>query len=387
MGFFDLFRKRKVKQEPVRENDSRGVSEAAFTDRETRTAFLEGNCEIIVAADKQIMESRKEYEVVTGYLSDIQKIDAVSKEERKEINESANRIINLNKERNAMQHTPPKITIAQRNAIEQDEDAVQDEIKKLTENEAYKGLVEKDLRVLENERDMLDGIINRDISKTEFNRKILTIATVFIGIALIFLIVARIRTKTDVTLVFALVVLFGALSAGYFFFVHRKTIGDMKLNEAKLGRAITLINKTKIKYVNVTNVLDYNYEKYHVTGAQELSFNWKEYNRIVEEEKRFRKAEQLIDFYDNDLRTRLKNCGVQDAGIWVYQCEALVDAGEMVEVRHRLNVRRQKLRKAIDFNDQQKKSAVLALRSFVVKHREYEYETRMVMERYGLTDR
>ncbi len=387
MGFFDLFKKRKIKQEPVREQGAASISEAAFTDRETRTAFIEGNCEIIVAADKQIMESRKEYEVVTGYLSDIQKIDAVSKEERKEINESANRILNLNKERSAMQHTPPKITIAQRNAIEQDEDAVQGEIKKLSENEAYQGLVENDLKVLENERDLLDGIINKDISRTEFNRKILTIATVFIGIALIFLIVARIRTKADVTLVFALVVLFGAVSAGYFFFVHRKTIEDMKLNEAKLGRAITLINKTKIKYVNVTNVLDYNYEKYHVTGAQELIFNWKEYNRIVEEERRFRKAEQLIDFYDNDLRTRLKNCGVQDAGIWVYQCEALVDAGEMVEVRHRLNVRRQKLRKAIDFNDRQKKSAVLALRSFVVKHREYEYETRMVMERYGLTDR
>jgi hypothetical protein len=386
MGFFNLFKKRKVKNEAVRNNDDRKITEGAFNDRQARMAFLESNCEIITAADKQILESRKEYEVVTGYLSDIQKIDAVGKEERGEINESANRIINLNKERLAMQHTPPKITVAQRYAIEQEEDRIEDEIKKLRENEMYKGLVEQDLKVLEDERDSLDRKINGAISKTEFNRKILVMATVFIVVALIALIVARIKTESDVTFVFALVVLFGAFCAGYFFLVHRKTLADLKVNEAKLGRAITLINKTKIKFVNVTNVLDYNCEKYHVTGSEDLKYNWVEYNRIVEEEKRFKKAEQLIEFYDNDLKNRLKACGVADAGIWLYQCEALVDAGEMVEVRHRLNVRRQKLRKTIDYNNQQKKSAVLALKSFVVKHKEYEIETRMVMERYGLTN-
>lgn len=386
MGLFSFFKKRKVKDETSKEERTNRVSEEALADRQVRMSFLEGNCEIIQAADRQIMESRKEYDVVTGYLSDIQKIDAAGEDERKEINESANRIINLNREREAMTHTPPKITIAQRYAIEQNEENIVSEIKKLSENEAYKGLVEKDLSVLENERDTLDGMITDEISKTEFNRKLLTAATVFIGLALAFLIYARVAVKAEITWVFALVVLFGALCAGYFFLVHRKTIGELKRNEAKLGRAITLINKTKIKYVNVTNVLDYNYEKYHVTGASDLSFNWKEYNRILEEERRFQKAEQLLDFYDNDLKTRLKACGVTDPGIWIYQCEALVDAGEMVEVRHRLNVRRQKLRKAIDFNNQQKKSAVLALRSFVVKHKEYEFETKMVMERYGLTN-
>ncbi len=386
MGLFSFFKKRKTKKDTANDPNRRRVSEEALADREARMAFIEGNCEIIVAADKQILESRKEYEVVTGYLSDIQKIDAVNKDERKEINESANKIINLNKERRAMTQTPPKITMAQRYAIEQEEDKIEDEIKKLSENESYKSLVEKDLGVLERERDSLDERLNKGISKTVFNRNVLIAATAFIAVALVLLIVAGNVTDADVTPVFALVVLFGALSAAYFFLVHRKTLKDLKLDEAKLGRAITLINKTKIKYVNVTNVLDYNCEKYHVTGAADLSYNWKEYNRIVEEERRFKKAEQLIDFYDNDLKNRLKNCGVSDCGIWVYQCEALVDQGEMVEVRHRLNVRRQKLRKAIDYNNQQKKSAILALRSLVIRHKEYEYEVKMVMGRYGLTN-
>ena len=386
MGLFGFFKKVKLKKEPVAAKEERGISETALSDRQARIAFIESNCEIAVSADKQIVDSRKEYEVVTSYLSDIQKIDSAKPEDRKKIDECANKVINLNKERMAMTHTPPKITGVQRLAIEQEEDRIEAEIKKMADSEAYKILVEKDLDVLERERDSLDTRINRAISKTEFNRKLLTVASVFIVIALIALITARLMTNADITTVFSLIIAFGALAAGYLLFVHRRTLKEMKSDEAKLGRAITLLNKTKIKYVNVTNLLDYNCEKYHVTGAQDLSFNWKEYNRLVEEERRFKKAEQLIDLNEKDLKDRLKALGVNETGIWVYQCEALVDAGEMVEVRHRLNVRRQKLRKAIDYNTQQKKSALLALQSFVVKHREYEFETNMVMERYGLTN-
>ena len=386
MGLFGFFKKVKLKKEPVAAKEERGISETALSDRQARIAFIESNCEIAVSADKQIVDSRKEYEVVTSYLSDIQKIDSAKPEDRKKIDECANKVINLNKERMAMTHTPPKITGVQRLAIEQEEDRIEAEIKKMADSEAYKILVEKDLDVLERERDSLDTRINRAISKTEFNRKLLTVASVFIVIALIALISARLMTNADITTVFSLIIAFGAFAAGYLLFVHRKTLKEMKSDEAKLGRAITLLNKTKIKYVNVTNLLDYNCEKYHVTGAQDLSFNWKEYNRLVEEERRFKKAEQLIDLNEKDLKDRLKALGVNETGIWVYQCEALVDAGEMVEVRHRLNVRRQKLRKAIDYNTQQKKSALLALQSFVVKHREFEFETNMVMERYGLTN-
>ena len=76
MGLFDIFKKRKVKKETAREPENREFNESALNDRQARMTFLETNCEIIAAADRHILEARKEYEVVTGYLSDIQKIDA-----------------------------------------------------------------------------------------------------------------------------------------------------------------------------------------------------------------------------------------------------------------------------------------------------------------------
>ncbi|MBP5250764.1 MAG: hypothetical protein J6Z46_12275 [Lachnospiraceae bacterium] len=391
MGFFDFlkFKKRKAKNART-ESTVRAFSESALADRSTRESYITSNCEVITSAEKQTLESRKEYEVVTSYLSDIQRIDLIPEDERQEINESAERIINLNKERLKMTHTPSKITMAQRLAIEESDADMDEEIQRIADSEAYKLMIESDQRMIEGERDAYDYEINDAVNRDEFYRKVMIIATVFVGISLIFLILVRGMEGMEdrqglILLVFALIVLFGGGMAAYFVVNHKRIEKELKENTAKLNRAIYLLNKVNIKYVNVVNMLDYNYEKYHVLDLKELKYNWKEYKRLLEEEKRFKKAEQLIEFYNDDLKHRLAKAGVQDCGIWIYQCEALTDPKEMVEVRHRLNVRRQKLRKAIDYNTKQAEQAMLQLRTFVEKHPEYEYETKMFMDRYRLT--
>lgn len=388
MGLFDFFKKKNKKEKT--ESTVRAFSETALADRQTRESFVTSNCEVITSAEKQKLESRKEYQVVTSYLADIQKIDLVPPDERKEINDSAERILNLNKEREKMTHTPSKITMAQRLAIEPMEREMDAEIARIEDYEAYRMVVESDLRTLEGERDAYDYEINDAVSRDEFYRKVLIVAAVFVVISLAFLIaIQRMEAMAErqgvILFVFALIVLFGAGIAAYFVVNHKNIEKEMMGNAAKLSRAIYLLNKVKIKYVNVINMLEYNYEKYHVLDLKELKYNWKEYKRLLEEEKRFKKAEQLIEYYNDDLKRRLKDAGVSDAGIWVYQCEALIDEKEMVEVRHRLNVRRQKLRKQIDYNTEQAEKAMQSLKSFVEKHPEYEYETRMFMDRYRLT--
>ncbi len=388
MGLFDFFKKKNKKEKT--ESTVRAFSETALADRQTRESFVTSNCEVITSAEKQKLESRKEYQVVTSYLADIQKIDLVPPDERKEIKDSAERILNLNKEREKMTHTPSKITMAQRLAIEPMEREMDAEIARIEDYEAYRMVVESDLRTLEGERDAYDYEINDAVSRDEFYRKVLIVAAVFVVISLAFLIaIQRMEAMAErqgvILFVFALIVLFGAGIAAYFVVNHKNIEKEMMGNAAKLSRAIYLLNKVKIKYVNVINMLEYNYEKYHVLDLKELKYNWKEYKRLLEEEKRFKKAEQLIEYYNDDLKRRLKDAGVSDAGIWVYQCEALIDEKEMVEVRHRLNVRRQKLRKQIDYNTEQAEKAMQSLKSFVEKHPEYEYETRMFMDRYRLT--
>ena len=59
----------------------------------------------------------------------------------------------------------------------------------------------------------------------------------------------------------------------------------------------------------------------------------------------------------------------------------------MVEVRHSLNVRRQKLREHIDYNVKQKENNEMAIIRFVKEHPEYVNETKPMLEQYRLLNK
>jgi len=221
----------------------------------------------------------------------------------------------------------------------------------------------------------MEDVMDRDAS----GRKMLTLAAAFIILFLAFLFVLQEMAQKDVQIPFILTIAFGILIIAYFYFSNRKNQYDLRVAELKMNRAILLLNKVKIKYINCTNLLDYSYEKFHVHNAQELHFHWTEYMRIVEEERRFKKNADLIDFYTDEIIQVLKKNGIADAAIWGYQIEALVDPKEMVEVRHRLNVRRQKLRQRIDYNNGQEETARKSLRTFRERHVAYDAETLAVL--------
>ena len=381
MVFFKKLFKRKSK-EPVQEltpEQKLVLKDGIYATPEERGAFVKNCCDIIIEAKRQRFEAKKEYEVVTSYLADIQKIDLLPPQPKKSIEDMARKLTVLNEERQKMQKIPPKITIAQRMALEPYEDTILEEIRRMEENEQYLERINSDIRQLESEKASIDYEMEDVVDRDESGRKMFTIATVFIVLFLIFLFVLQEVAQKDVQIPFLLTVAFGIIVIAYFFFSNRKNRYELRVAELKMNRAILLLNKVKIKYVNCTNLLDYMYEKFHVHSAQELHYHWTEYMRIVEEERRFKKNADMIDFYTDEIIQVLKNNGIADAAIWGYQIEALVDPKEMVEVRHRLNVRRQKLRQRIDYNNGQEETARKSLRTFRERHLAYDAETLAIL--------
>jgi len=373
-----LFKKKKAKGQS---NQEQGFSfqEDGYLTAEERVAFVKNCCDIINEARRQNLEAKKEYEVVTSYLADIQRIDMLPAHVRHSVTESARKVVNLNAERQKMQKVPPKITIAQRNALEPYEDTILDEIRRIEENEEYLSRINSDIRQLESEKASLDYELEDIVNREDNGKKIFTLAAGFIIIFLIFLFVLQELAKKDVKLSFVLTIAFGLVAIAYFYFSNRKNQYDLKVAEMKKNKAIQLLNKVKIKYVNCTNLLEYEYEKFHVNNAKELHYHWQEYMRIVDEERRFKKVADMIDLFNHEMVQALKDNGIQDAAVWTYQPEALVDPKEMVEVRHRLNVRRQKLRQRIDYNNGQEEQVRKSLRTFREKNREHDTETLLIL--------
>lgn len=383
MGFFrNLFQKKK-KQDHTTEQSQENrlvLKEGIYSTPEERANFVKNCCDLINEAKRQHLEAKKEYEVVTSYLADIQKIDLLPARAKKSIDDMARKLLALNQERQKMQKVPPKITMAQRMALEPYEDTILEEIQKMEEQEQYLQAINSDIRHLESEKASLDFELQDITERDEQGKTILKAAGGFIIVFLIFLFVLQEAAHKDVQLPFLFTVAFGILVIGYFYFSNRKNQYELKVAELKMNRVILLLNKVRIKYVNCTNLLDYLYEKFHVSNAQELNYHWQEYMRIAEEERRFKKTTESIDFYTEEIVRELKQNGIMDAAIWGYQIEALVDPKEMVEVRHRLNVRRQKLRQRIDYNNNQEDMIRKSLRTFRERHVEYDSETLRILK-------
>jgi hypothetical protein len=158
----------------------------------------------------------------------------------------------------------------------------------------------------------------------------------------------------------------------------------MKVTELKLNKAIGLLNKVKIKYINNTNALDYTYQKYMVNSYAELQFLWDQYLKAKEEEKVYNKNTEQLEFYKKELVKELRDYDLKDPDIWVHQVAAIIDSKEMVEVRHRLNNRRQKLRDQIDYNNGLKDKSIEAVRNFINRRPENREEVTEQLRRYGI---
>jgi hypothetical protein len=170
----------------------------------------------------------------------------------------------------------------------------------------------------------------------------------------------------------------------YIFLEARKNQSNVRIIQAKQNRQIMLMNKVKIKAVNNRSYLDYAYSKYMVENYEQLRTSWEEYVRMKDEARRYQSNTELLEFFHNELIHELKKYGVVDSEIWIYQPTAILDNKEMVEVRHRLNVRRQKLRERIDLNQKQRKEAISAIKGVIANYPDSKEEAEKLVRRYQL---
>ena len=72
---------------------------------------------------------------------------------------------------------------------------------------------------------------------------------------------------------------------------------------------------------------------------------------MKEYERRFKENTDKLNFNNDCLLNILKEFNIADKDIWISHAVAIIDNKEMVEVRHELNQRRQKLRERIEYNE------------------------------------
>jgi hypothetical protein len=346
--------------------------------------FIKENCELVQDSRRQIEEAKAEYQAVTSYLTDIQKIEIMPKELRMNMEEAARRIISLSRERQKVRNISSSISDIQFRLFERFEAQIPKDLVNLKDSENYRLLIQKDIEQLEKEKTALNDEEAEIISKQSFLKGI-GIATGLIVITMFILFsVLSGKTEADFSIPFLLTVLMGMASAIYIFMEARKNSQGLKLVGLKQKRQVMLMNKVKLKLVNNRSFLEYVCSKYMVDDYEHLKSAWEEYVRVKDEIKRYKSNTKLLEFYNSELIQELQKAGIADSEVWIYQPTAILDSREMVEIRHRLNVRRQSLRDRIDSGIKQMDEAIKSITEAIKAYPELEDEIMPILRRHGI---
>ncbi|MDE6627635.1 MAG: hypothetical protein K2K56_14905 [Lachnospiraceae bacterium] len=341
-------------------------------------------CDQIVDATYQMEDLRVEYEMVTSYFNDIQTIEGLSQEVRAEIMGIAKKIAMLETETSAFFHSDDRISDENFRMMQGMEGEISEVFGRLKDLEDMDMKIKRDMKHLEAEKSSQE-YLQGDIEEQQ--AKLRMFMTIFGTISLLLVItLAVVAALTDtnllipILLILLLVVGMAALSVVTF---HNLSY-SFKLSEMKENRAINLMNKVKIKYINNTSTLEYLYDKYGIKSLRELEYLHDQYLIMIDEVRKYQKVSGDLREFSEALSKLLFSCGVKDPDIWIKQSLALIDNREMVEVKHSLNVRRQKLREQIAYNEKLRLNGLRDIREMLKTNPELRDQVKRELETYHI---
>lgn len=373
-----------IEEELTAEEDSYVVSrdQVDMKSSSDRQRYIESLLEQIADAQKQLDTYKAEYNTVNRYLQDMEDLELIAGEDKESLQEHARAIHMLEIDKNKYEEKKQRLSDADFAKMERLEDETDEGVKRLHEAEEYQQAIRNDLTRLENEKQACLYRKQEAGIAMENLRGMAVICTVALfacmGMLLFMQLVLEMQTQIGYILTAAVAAV--ALTAIYMKYLE--AAGEKKRSSGSLNKVILLQNRVKIRYVNNTNLLDYLYLKFDIKSAKDLATMREQYLSEKEERERIKETMKELTFSQEQLVRILRRYHLHDPLIWLHQTEAILDQKEMVEVRHALIMRRQKLRKQMEFNTKNAEQAQAQVRDLVGEYPQYAKEILKMVSDY-----
>ncbi|MBR4529644.1 MAG: hypothetical protein IKO80_05105 [Lachnospiraceae bacterium] len=316
-----------------------------------RREFVGACLQQIKEAQIEMDNLEYEYRTVTGYLRDLEEIDALPKDQREQIAKLAQKILDAGRGRDQYYSSDVRMAQADFERMQELAPKAQETIDRMAEAEQFRKKVTNDLKRLDNERQAYDYRLD-EIERTVSTSQVLMIFTaICMAAVVILLFVLGKLLKLNVTYGYMLTFLFAALSVTVLYVRGQNASGERKNAVSGISRLILLQNTVKIRYVNNQNLLNYMILKYNVKNSEELKHQLELYEKEKEDRAKLRGSERTMMEAQRDLLQMLRNFRLQYPEVWMKQLSGLADPREEVEIRHHLNQQRQSLRERMDYNE------------------------------------
>lgn len=320
--------------------------------REDLRDYIRGQCEIMEDAGRHAENAMEEYSIVTERFSDIELFESAPDNLKQEISETAESVDNLAVDRRILKNSESKLSNNAYNRMEMYEEEIIGDFKFIQQQETYYETVKRDLSMLEGERMGLRMEVKGLRKKLRNIRKASMLVLICLVLVYSIFTIAMVALDDEENIfLFFIVTFLGAVMALGIFALLKNTQRRAAATEVKLNKTTAVLNKIKIKYVNAANVLSYVYDKYKIKSSYELGRKYELYLEMKDERQRALRITSSLNDAQNHLLELLGRLGMQDANIWLSQTKGLYNRSEMVEIRHELTVRRQKLRTQIEYNE------------------------------------
>lgn len=358
-------------------------SELKIQDKKSRETYVRGCLEQIAEASREVDALELEYDTITSNLKDMEEIEALPPEEVEIVSKFARQIQDLKVQQSGYLKRTNRMSDDKYYKLEAMESELSEGYKKLKETEEYQVLIKKDLKKLENEKQAY-YVRKYDLrNMIEDCRTMSIVCSVAVLVCLIILLVLQYAFNLKTQIGYLAAVLAGAVGITMIFIRNSDSKTELKSVENGICRLIQLQNTVKIRYVNNTNLLDYLYVKYQVASSEELGKDYNQFLEEREERQKYEEAEEKLGSVEQSFLHELRRYQVKDPMIWLYQTEAILDRREMVEIRHKLIIQRQSLRRRIEYNkDVVAAKAQDEIKDLVDKYPKYAREILAIVSEY-----
>jgi hypothetical protein len=342
-----------------------------ITDDAQRETYVSACLEQMAEASRELDTLNGEYNLVTTYLTDMEVIEAQPEDIQAKLKVYAQKITEIETDKEKFEKKRKIMTDADYAKMERLEQYMPDGYSRLKEAEDYQIMVKKDLGRLDGERHAYYYRKN-ELINSQRNMKVVTAICVASMLLLIILLtIMSVVWNLEVVIGYAIAIVIAASSLAIVYVKFHESQRELVKVEKAINKLVLLQNTVKIKYVNNTNLLEYLYVKYDVESSNELKRLWDKY---IEENNQREKEKQIqldMDFNQASLVKLLRSLKVSEPNIWVRQAYAIMDSKEMVEIRHNLILRRQKLRKQMEYNAKMAQQAQDEVKDIVNNYPQY----------------
>lgn len=349
---------------------------------EQKKQTIENCCDRIMGANSRIAELKVEYQTVNSYLTDIQIIEELPDTQEERLKNIAKKVVVLDKDRRDFGRSMAKLSEKQFGHMKECEDDIKDILKQMSEDESYCQTVKTDMKYLEGEKAGLKMEIQEYKNKLYLINGASKIGIIAFAVLFLLFLIVNYEFNKDTSLLIYLLIGITAIFAAGIFYLHNQTINELRLSEIKYNRAIGLLNKIKLKYVNIAGRLTYSYEKHGVKSAYQLNKIWGAYLTLKKEHEVYNKASSRLADAEDELVQLLKNMNVKDQNVWISQAYAIINPSDMNEIKNHLMNRRNSLKKSLDYNTEVIGNAREEVKNIIMNDKENSTELMGILDAY-----